>query len=89
MLSVADLGWPLEEVGFDDAFEIGMCVEGVAVKEIFRVVFRFVFDVDEEVLLEDEGDEGGEVGVTDEQPIGGVGIAGGVLTEGYFEEVLP
>ena len=61
-----------------------MCVQGVAVKKIFRVVFRFVFDVDEEVFLKDKSDERGEIGVADEEPIGGVGIAGGVLSECDF-----
>ena len=66
-----------------------MCVERVAVEEGNGGVFRFVDDVDAEVGLEDEGDERGEVGVANEEPIGVVGVAGGVLSESHFEEVLP
>ena len=66
VLSGADLGGPLEKIGFDDALQIGMCVEGVAVEEGFGGVLCFVFDVDAEVVLEYEGDECCEIGVADE-----------------------
>ena len=38
--------------------------------------------------LKDEGDECGEIGVANEEPIGSVGVAGRVLSECDFEEIL-
>ena len=42
-----------------------------------------------EVRLRDDGEERCEVGMADVEPVGCVGVARGVLSEGYLEEFLP
>ena len=84
-----DFGRPLKEVGFDDAFQPGMAVQGSAIEQGGRVVFRFVDGVDAEMGLQDQGHQSGQVGVADVKPVGGFRVAGRVLAQGDLQQFLP
>ena len=89
VLTFPDFGRPLKEVGFDDAFQPGIAVQGSAIEQGGRVGLGLVDDVDAEVGLQDKGDQGGQVSVADIKPIGGFRVAGGVLAQGDLQQFLP
>ena len=82
------LGGPGEEVRLYHALQARLAAELASVEEVGGVGFRQPVDVDAEGGLHDHADDGGEVGVADEQVVHLVGGAGH-FAEGGGEEVLP
>ena len=84
----ANLGRPGEEVGLDDALQAGRAAELPADQQVGRAGCRHPPDVDAERGLDDHADDGGQVGVPDEQIVHLLRRAGDLAQRGA-QEVVP
>jgi len=87
--ALADFRGPGEQVGVDDAVEVGLLSQDAALEQVVRPFVGVAGHVAEELLLDDGGDEAGDVGVPDEEPVAVDVVGGGVLAQGDLQQVLP
>ena len=84
----AHLRWPGEEVGLHHALQARLVSEVAAVEEVGGVGLGQLVDVAAEGRLHHHANDGGQVGMADEQVVHLGGI-GGYFAQGGREQVLP
>ena len=84
----ADLRGPSEEVGLHDALQSRLVSEVAAVEEVGGVGLGQLVDVAAEGRLHHHANDGGQVGMADEQVVHLGGI-GGYFAQGGREQILP
>ena len=84
----AHLGRPGKEVGFQNALQAGASVQFAALKQVGGVGLGQLADGDAEGRLHHHADDGGEVGVADEEVVHLGGVVGN-FAEGGAQEVVP
>ena len=84
----AHLHRPGEEVRFDDTLQTGLVAEVTAMKQVGGIGLGQPVDITAEGRLHHHADDGGQVGMTDEQVIQLSGSAGD-FAQGRCEQVLP
>ena len=83
-----DLRGPGEEVRLHHALQAGLAAELPSVEQVCGVVLRPLSDVDAEAGLDHHPDDGGEIGVADEEVVH-LRLGAGHLAEGGHEQVAP
>ena len=80
---------PGEQVSVDDTVQVGLFGQDVSLEQGVRPFGGVVGHVAQQLLLHDDGDQAGDVGVPDEQPVTFVSGGGSVLAQRNLQQVLP